>query len=120
MASHRAKQQENTRFQMLRLLAENPEMSTRQLASAIGISNGSAYYLLGALVQKGLIKFSTFTASKHKGRYAYVLTPSGLSEKVRLTACFLAQKRHEYNELKKEIAQIEEELVGEEGITFSA
>ena len=46
------------------LLHENPELSQRDLANAVGISNGSAHYLLRALLDKGLIKLGNFTASQ--------------------------------------------------------
>ncbi|WP_127116209.1 MarR family EPS-associated transcriptional regulator [Shimia sediminis] len=110
MVSRRAEQQEDTRFQILRLLEENPEMSTRQLADAVGISNGTAYYMLKALVQKGMVKLSNFTASQHKGRYAYVLTPRGMREKMWLTARFLRRKRVEFEALSDEIVRLEAEL----------
>ena len=110
MVSRRKEQQEDTRFQILRLLEDNPEMSTRQLADAVGISNGAAYYMLHALVQKGMVKLSNFTASQHKGRYAYVLTPGGLREKARLTARFLHRKRVEFEALSEEIERLEAEL----------
>lgn len=110
MVSQRPLQQENTRLQVLRLLDDNPKMSTRQLADAVGISNGSAYYLLNALVQKGLVKLQNFAAAEHKGRYAYILTPRGLVEKSSLTKRFLRRKREEYGELAAEIARLEEEV----------
>ena len=94
---------------MLRLLEENPEMSTRQLASEMGISNGAAYYCLNALVEKGWVKLGNFKRSEHKGRYAYVLTPSGISERAGLTKRFLTRKMAEYEALRAEI----EELSGE-------
>jgi DNA-binding IclR family transcriptional regulator len=44
----------------MRLIARNPEMTTRQLAEEVGISNGSAYYVLTALVEKGFLKLGRF------------------------------------------------------------
>ena len=44
MASNRAERQEETQFRVMRLLAEDPEISTRQIADAVGVSNGKAYY----------------------------------------------------------------------------
>jgi DNA-binding Lrp family transcriptional regulator len=40
MASKRTKLQEDTHFHVLRLLQENPEMSQRELAEAVGVSVG--------------------------------------------------------------------------------
>lgn len=110
MASKRSEQQQDIRFRMLRLLDENPEISTRQLAEEMGISNGSAYYCLNALVEKGLVKLGNFKRSEHKGRYVYVLTPSGIAERAGLTKQFLARKMAEYDALKAEIDELEAEL----------
>ena len=108
------KHKEEVNFKVLRLLNENPELSTRQLANLAGISNGSAYYCLIELLKKGMLKFGNFTASNHKGRYAYILTPRGIREKVMLTAKFLEQKHKEFEELKREIALLEDEVGLEE------
>lgn len=114
MASRRSEQQEEIRFRMLRLLEENPELSTRDLASEMGISNGAAYYCLNALVEKGLVKLGNFKRSEHKGRYAYVLTPSGIAERAGLTKRFLARKIAEYEALKEEIEDLTESMSAKE------
>ena len=110
MASNRSERQEEIRFRMLRLLEENPEMSTRDLANEMGISNGAAYYCLNALVEKGWVKLGNFKRSEHKGRYAYVLTPSGIAERAGLTKRFLARKINEYEALKAEIEELSDEV----------
>jgi len=97
---------------MLRLLEENPEVSTRQLANEMGISNGAAYYCLNALVEKGWVKLGNFKRSEHKGRYAYVLTPSGIAERAGLTKRFLARKLAEYEALRAEIDQLKADVSG--------
>ena len=81
-------------------------MSTRDLASEMGISNGAAYYCLNALVEKGWVKLGNFKRSEHKGRYAYVLTPTGIEERAGLTKRFLARKMAEYETLKAEIEEL--------------
>ena len=110
MASNRSERQEEIRFRMLRLLEENPEMSTRDLANEMGISNGAAYYCLNALVEKGWVKLGNFKRSEHKGSYAYVLTPSGIAERAGLTKRFLARKMNEYEALKAEIEELSDEV----------
>jgi EPS-associated MarR family transcriptional regulator len=110
MAGRRDKTQEDARFRVLRLLEENPEMSQRNLAQAVGISLGSLHYCLTALVEKGLVVIGNFTAAEDKRRYAYVLTPKGLSERATLTRHFLKRKRAEYQALKVEIETLQEEL----------
>lgn len=113
----RAELQEDTRFRILRLLDENPEMSQRDLASEVGVSVGAVHYCLNALVEKGMVKLGNFTAAPDKRRYAYMLTPRGMSEKMRLTGRFLARKRAEYEALKAEIEALEDEVAlrGEAG-----
>ena len=44
----------------LRLLEQNPEMTQRELAEALGVSVGAANYCLKALVGKGWVKLENF------------------------------------------------------------
>ncbi len=115
MASRRSEQQSEIRLKVMRLISEIPEMSSRQVADAVGISNGSAYYVLNALIEKGLVKVENFKKNPKKGRYAYLLTPKGIREKSVLTHNFIELKRKEYRDLKNEIEALEEEagLIGE-------
>lgn len=108
--SQREQLQEEVRFRILRLLQENPEMSQRELAREVGISTGGVHYVLSALVDKGLVKLGNFQASRDRRRYAYVLTPQGISEKARLMRRFLRRKRAEYEALRDEIAALSAEL----------
>jgi EPS-associated MarR family transcriptional regulator len=103
MTSKRSKLQEDTHFRVLRLLQDNPEMSQRELANAVGISVGGSHYVLNALIEKGFVKLENFTASEDKRRYAYVLTPKGIAKKAAITKRFLARKIEEYRALKEEI-----------------
>lgn len=113
MASKRTKLQEDTHFRVLRLLQENPEMSQRELAAAVGVSVGGMHYVLNALIDKGLVKLGNFTAAEDKRRYAYILTPKGLAEKTAVTRRFLARKVEEYAALKVEIDALKAELDGQ-------
>jgi EPS-associated MarR family transcriptional regulator len=94
----------------MRLLAEDPDLSTRQIADAAGTSHGSAYYILSALIKKGFVKLGNFSRNPKKGQYAYLLTPRGLREKTALTQDFIARKRTEYEALRAEIEALEREL----------
>ena len=91
----------------MRLIAQNPEVSTRQVAEVAGISNGSAYYVLTALVEKGLVKLDNFKKNPRKGQYAYLLTPKGIREKSLLTNSFIERKREEFKVLQAEIKTLE-------------
>lgn len=110
MAGQRSKTQEDVRFRVLRLLQENPEMSQRDIADAVGISVGGVHYCLNALIEKGMVKLGNFSAAQDKRRYAYILTPKGLSEKAALTSRFLKRKMEEYEALKKEIDALQSEI----------
>jgi len=110
MSARRGALDEDVRFRVLRLLQDNPEMSQRELARALGISTGSAHYCLTALIEKGLVKLGNFSRARDKRRYAYVLTARGLAEKSALTARFLARKRAEYEALRAEIESLQADL----------
>ena len=85
-------------------------MSSRQIADKVGIANGSAYYVLTALIEKGFVKLENFKNSQRKGRYAYLLTPKGIREKSLLTHRFIGRKRQEFDALRAEIESLEEEV----------
>ena len=103
MTSRQAKIQEDTNYRVMRLLEENPDMTQRELAETLGVSVGGVNYCLKALMEKGLVKMNNFAHSKNKFGYVYVLTPSGIAEKARLTSDFLKRKMEEYEALKAEI-----------------
>jgi EPS-associated MarR family transcriptional regulator len=109
LASRREQHQEDVRLRVMRLIDENCEMSSRQIADKVGIANGSAYYVLTALVEKGFVKLENFKNSQRKGRYAYLLTPRGIREKSLLTHRFIGRKRQEFDALRAEIESLEEE-----------
>ena len=115
MASRQHERQAETRLKVMRLIAQNPEMSTRQIAERAGISNGSAYYVLTALVEKGFVKLGNFASNPRKGQYAHLLTPKGIREKSLLTHSFIERKREEFAALQAEIEALECEagLAGE-------
>ena len=110
MASRRKEQQEDAKLRVLQILRSNPHMTSRELAQEIGISNGSAYYLLISLIDKGFVKLSNFKESSQKAKYSYLLTPKGIREKSLITSKFLIRKKKEYELLKKEISDLEQNI----------
>ena len=98
------------RLAALRLLADQPQLSQRELSAALGLSLGKTHYVLHALLDKGLVKARNFKRSDNKLAYAYVLTPSGLHERLRLTRAFLARKETEFVALEQSIADLRAEL----------
>ena len=109
LASRREEQQAEIRLKVMRLISQNPEMSTRQVADEVGISNGSAYYVLTALVEKGFVKLGNFKKNPRKGQYAYLLTPKGIREKSLLTHSFIERKREEFEAVESGNQSLEEE-----------
>jgi EPS-associated MarR family transcriptional regulator len=108
--SRHAKVQEDTYFRIMRLVDEQPDISQRKLAEKVGISLGALNYCLKALMEKGFVKLENFQNSKHKFKYAYILTPSGIAEKVSITGRFLTRKLQEYEALKTEIDTLKAEV----------
>ena len=98
----------------MRLLEEHPDCSQRELSKRMGVSLGKTHYLLRALLEKGWVKAQNFSRSDSKLRYAYVLTPSGVHERLKLTRSFLARKEREYIELKSQISVLRKELAQDE------
>ncbi len=80
------------------------------MSSALGLSLGKTHYVLHALLDKGLVKVGNFRRSDNKLAYAYVLTPSGLREKIRLTRSFLSRKEAEFEQMRHLIATLKDEL----------
>lgn len=98
------------RYQLIKLIEENPNISQRELANKLGVSLGKVNYCLKALINIGWIKAGNFVRSNNKMKYAYVLTPAGLHEKTKIAARFLQKKQAEYESLKVEIAKLKSEL----------
>ena len=110
MASLQDLRRDEARMRLLRYLTDNPDATTRQIAVDLGVSNGAGYYLLKALLDKGLVKARRFANSESNARYLYVLTPEGISQKLALTQNFLDRKRAEYIAIEAEILAMEQEL----------
>jgi EPS-associated MarR family transcriptional regulator len=110
MASRRKEHQEDTRLRVLKLIVENPQLTSRELAQKVGISNGSAYYLLVSLIDMGFVKLSNFKESSQRLKYSYLLTPKGIREKSLITSKFIKRKKLEFEALKEEINSLEKSM----------
>ena len=110
MASRRKEYQEDAKLRVLQMINQNPQLTTRELARKVGISNGSAYYLLLSLIDKGFVKLSNFKENSQKIKYSYLLTPKGIREKSLITNMFLVRKKQEFEALKEEINTLEKSV----------
>lgn len=97
-------------IKLFRELENQPKLSQRQLSMRCNVSLGSVHYCLSALIKKGLIKAKNFKNSKNKLAYSYILTPSGLAHKQKITMEFLKRKQIEFELIKEEITKLENEL----------
>jgi EPS-associated MarR family transcriptional regulator len=98
------------RAKILKKLEEDPTISQRDLARALGISLGKANYCLRALIQTGLIKANNFKNNRNKAAYMYFLTRKGIAEKARATVRFLDHKVEEYEALRREIESLKRQM----------
>lgn len=110
MASKQQELAEDLHFRVLKILQEKPDLSQRELAQQLGVSNGKLHYCMKALIEKGLIKLGNFANSKHHLRYAYLLTPAGMAQKASMTSNFLRRKVAEYELLHAEIDSLRREM----------
>ena len=97
-------------YELFKSLEENPHISQRKLSRNLGISLGKVNYCLKALIAKGWVKAKNFEQSPNKVGYAYILTPTGLETKARVTVRFLRYKIAEYEKLQMEIETLTQEV----------
>jgi EPS-associated MarR family transcriptional regulator len=105
---------EALRYQILKQLQDDPNISQRNLAEALGISLGKVNYCLKGLIETGLIKAQNFKNSKNKLAYAYILTPAGIEEKAKVTMRFFQSRLKQYEELEREIEELRKEVQRQE------
>jgi EPS-associated MarR family transcriptional regulator len=99
---------QDIRLDLLLKIELNPEYTQRKLSKEMGVSLGKVNYCIKKLAEKGLIKISNFKKNPNKAHYVYILTPSGVEEKTRLTFSFLKRKIQEFELLKDEIKKLKE------------
>ena len=95
-----------SKYQLLKSLEKDPNLTQRQLSKELGVSLGKVNYCLQSLIKKSLVKASNFKNNNNKIQYSYLLTSKGIEEKTKLTLEFLSVKAKEYDELKKEIERL--------------
>ena len=87
------------------------------MAKRLGVSLGKINFCLKALTEKGVVKVRNFRNSENKPAYVYLLTPSGMEQKARMTVEFLQYKIKEYEKLHIEIQELKNEAK-RKGIIF--
>ena len=100
----------DTDLAVLRYLENKQTISQRELSNDLGISLGKINFILKALIKKGIVKAKNFKNNNNKSVYAYYLTADGINEKAKLTLDFFKRKNTEYNKLKKELKDLQQEI----------
>ena len=102
--------EQEIRYRLLKILAEEPQLGQREMAKKMGISLGKVNFCVSELAAKGWIKITRLKSARKKIPYIYMLTPKGLEEKGKLTVRFLKRKLAEYEEIKKQILELHNEV----------
>ena len=74
---------------VLRKIFSEPNVSQRKLASELNLSLGKLNYIVNSLKNKGLLKVKNFKNNKKKLNYIYLLTPTGIAYKTKLTINYM-------------------------------
>ena len=96
-------------FEVLRHIYKKPDSSQRELAENLGFSLGKLNYCIKALKKKGLLKIENFKRKDNKIKHLqYIITPKGISERTKMTINFMKKKMEEYDNLKKELNNVDD------------
>jgi len=93
-------------YKILNEIENESGITQRQLSSKLGYSLGKVNYLLKGLAEKGHVKLVNFKNNKNKIAYMYILTPSGIIEKIHITREYLKRRELEFEEIKAEIEEL--------------
>ncbi len=88
---------------VLRKIFNDPNASQRKLAGELNLSLGKLNYIVNSLKNKGLLKVKNFKNNKKKLNYIYLLTPTGIAYKTKLTINYMKKLSSEYEALKKDL-----------------
>lgn len=97
--------EEHRDLKLLEAVQQDSHVTQRGLASQLGIALGLANIYLRRLMHKGYIK----VANIQPNRLAYLITPSGIAEKARLTYEFMDYSLHLYKEVRQHLRAVLQE-----------
>jgi len=98
-----------TKYKVLDVISKSKISNQRSIADKTKFSLGKVNYVVNQLIEVGFLKFENFKNAENKKNYVYILTPSGFSEKIKITQSFIERKEQEYIELKAEIEALKAE-----------
>lgn len=99
--------QERLQLTLLEALCEDAQTTQRGLSRRIGIALGLTNMYLKRLVRKGYVK----CVNSKPNRLIYLVTPSGLAEKTRLTYEFMEYSLRLYRDARMRVRAVLEPLV---------
>jgi MarR family transcriptional regulator, temperature-dependent positive regulator of motility len=101
-------------YSLLKHIDEQGAANQRDLALRLGVSLGKVNYCLRAVIERGWVKANNFRRSDNKWAYSYILTPHGMTAKIRLARHFLERKEQEFESLQSQIELLRREISQEQ------
>lgn len=101
-------------YKVIKEIENNPSHTQRSLADKLDISLGKVNYVLAALIEKGIVKAKKLKNEPGNIRWQYILTPSGVKEKLKITKTYLHKRLLEYEEIQKEIEFLKKDVTKQE------
>src|SRR2546422_4741531 len=89
-------------LQALAAIAEDAQITQRNLANKLGMALGLTNIYLKRLVRKGYVK----CVNVQSNRLRYLITPQGIAEKTRLTYEFMDYSLHLYREVRQHLTEV--------------
>ena len=93
-------------FRILEEIERNPETTQATLAGELGVAVGTVNWHIKRLVRKGYIKVTQL----QRRRLRYIITPSGIALRGRLTVSFLQNSMVVYRLIRKQAHEVLSEV----------
>lgn len=93
-------------LEALEAIAENEQITQRRLSTRLGIALGLTNLYLKRLVRKGYVKCINIRSN----RIRYLITPTGIAEKTRLSYEFMDYSLHLYGQVRRHLRKVLEPL----------
>jgi DNA-binding MarR family transcriptional regulator len=97
----------NYDLEILSHIEDNPDITQADLATQLGVAVGSVNWYLKRLVNKGYVK----VRQMQRRRLRYLLTPTGLSAKARLTREFMQASLKYYRLTREDTKRYLEQVI---------
>jgi len=96
-------------LKLLEAVEQDSRVTQRNLATKLGIALGLTNIYLKRLVRKGYIK----CVNVQPNRILYLITPTGISEKARLTYEFMDFSLHLYGEVRQHLREVLQQVAAD-------